>query len=900
MTTSGALGAAVFALGLSLAGPHGVATADGTEGDSAAVVGPAGATQQNPGPVRTKRIRTAPAPAAGAGDGTVASASPARSAARAAGPTKPAAATRSRAKAGGGPSRKPGAAPVSTTTAAAATSTTAAPADSAPSPSSATSAVPAGIAVAAGDVPAPASASAGGTSTSRAGFAARAASVSPGSPVAATVWAAQLLDGIGHWFSVLPPGPVSTLLSGALQLVRRNLFEDVPIVHVSNITASETNAEAVFTVTLDKPFTSPLTVGYRTAATPAQPGEAGNPGARAVAGSDYQDSSGVLTFAPGQTSQQVVVVCLDDHSVEAPESFTLEILAVTRGTTSVSVKAAAATPSAAQVAAEDSSTLSRAVIASATATIVDNEFLLGAGGATIDVNPNFAYGDALLAANFSDLAYNHRVEADFNKLVQSTGWQGIGVSSANLRSKGYSPTAGGYGVIDGWTMQSYAFAGKRTAPDGTVQFVVSFEGSNSPLSEPADWIVNAGQYGWSRYYTSLEPLMTEVVGQILQAQSEQKQTQLILTGHSLGGAAAEMAFADLLTPQGDLWPDTSDVLAAGSRVLDTVGDWSDATRTALLAATSVYTFGAPSMLIEPTKPGTALATAFATSILTTGFTGALGLLPAAIGSLTVDENKVPDFTGIAGINFGSRAFQFEHANSSWWYPGDVVAQLGSRDPGRVLEINLDNAVQYAYTPWYLQVVPGGTHPMALYRESVLRLITNQQLLKNPNDLAASTPQLTPTAAGQGSDGRNDYFVNLSDTGKGGNDVFAYKQAGTYVADGGAGTDTYSVSSYNVSLTIDGALQSGRDSLVFNIAGTPGAQYSNTGSGPLNDTAVFSVTAADGKSSSVTITHWDRWQVTDVFQVIGPADGQWSLEQWTVDNGPVVAASPVDEVPLSVL
>ena len=184
--------------------------------------------------------------------------------------------------------------------------------------------------------------------------------------------------------------------------------------------------------------------------------------------------------------------------------------------------------------------------------------------------------------------------------------------------------------------------------------------------------------------------------------------------------------------------------------------------------------------------------------------------------------------------------------------------------------------------------------MRFYRESVLRLISNSTLLKRPNDLSGATPQLTRTGAGQGSDGRNDFFVNLSDAGLGGNDLFVFSQAGSYTADGGAGTDAYSISGYGVTLTIDGSLQSGRDTLVFNVVGTPGAQYSGTG----NDTAVFSVTGADGKSSSVTVTHWDQWQIGDAFQVISPADGSWTLTNLKIE-GPVVV-TPVDEVPLSVV
>jgi hypothetical protein len=183
---------------------------------------------------------------------------------------------------------------------------------------------------------------------------------------------------------------------------------------------------------------------------------------------------------------------------------------------------------------------------------------------------------------------------------------------------------------------------------------------------------------------------------------------------------------------------------------------------------------------------------------------------------------------------------------------------------------------------------------------VIRLVSNSRLLKSPNDLAGDTPQLTQTSPGNGSDARNDFFVNASDDGKNGNDLFVYSKAGSYSANGGGGTDTYSVTNYGVTLVIDGSQQSGRDSVVFDLVGTPGAQYFNTGSGTQNDVAVFSVTGLGGKSSSVKITHWDLWQVSDVFQLVKPAGGQWSVDSWTgIDRGSV-AVSPANELPLSVL
>ena len=68
---------------------------------------------------------------------------------------------------------------------------------------------------------------------------------------------------------------------------------------------------AVFAVTLSKASEETVTVAYATA------------DGTAVAGEDYLAASGTLTFAPGTTSQQVVVTVTGDSAVEADETFTV-------------------------------------------------------------------------------------------------------------------------------------------------------------------------------------------------------------------------------------------------------------------------------------------------------------------------------------------------------------------------------------------------------------------------------------------------------------------------------------------------------------------------------------------------------------------------------------------------
>jgi hypothetical protein len=73
---------------------------------------------------------------------------------------------------------------------------------------------------------------------------------------------------------------------------------------------------ASFDVTLSKPLTSPVSVGYATA------------NGSATAGSDYTAKSDTLTFNPGQTAQSVVVDVLGDNlASEADETFAVNLSA---------------------------------------------------------------------------------------------------------------------------------------------------------------------------------------------------------------------------------------------------------------------------------------------------------------------------------------------------------------------------------------------------------------------------------------------------------------------------------------------------------------------------------------------------------------------------------------------
>lgn len=152
----------------------------------------------------------------------------------------------------------------------------------------------------------------------------------------ATVRVAQLFDRVDGWLAGLPAGPIVDFVSGALLLVRRTLaLPTVPTVTVGNVTLVEGNPgadprQAVFTVTLDRAYSTPVSVGYATTSR----ADAGAPStAVATAGTDYRELTGQLSFAPGETAKQVTVSVGGDSAEESTEAFGLGIFATLPGQT---------------------------------------------------------------------------------------------------------------------------------------------------------------------------------------------------------------------------------------------------------------------------------------------------------------------------------------------------------------------------------------------------------------------------------------------------------------------------------------------------------------------------------------------------------------------------------------
>jgi hypothetical protein len=91
--------------------------------------------------------------------------------------------------------------------------------------------------------------------------------------------------------------------------------DDPPTISISGGTAVEGATTATFIVTLSAPSSFVVGVAYATS------------DSTATAGADYAATNGTLSFAPGTTTQAIVVAVLDDTLVEADELFTVTLSA---------------------------------------------------------------------------------------------------------------------------------------------------------------------------------------------------------------------------------------------------------------------------------------------------------------------------------------------------------------------------------------------------------------------------------------------------------------------------------------------------------------------------------------------------------------------------------------------
>ncbi|MGM9489868.1 beta strand repeat-containing protein [Ideonella sp. YS5] len=93
-----------------------------------------------------------------------------------------------------------------------------------------------------------------------------------------------------------------------------------PLITVSDAVVGESDGTLLFVVSLSAPSTQTVTVNYN------------NSNLTAANGSDYQAQTGTLTFAPGQTTQTVLIPVLDNATLESTEFLTLNLFGAVNGT----------------------------------------------------------------------------------------------------------------------------------------------------------------------------------------------------------------------------------------------------------------------------------------------------------------------------------------------------------------------------------------------------------------------------------------------------------------------------------------------------------------------------------------------------------------------------------------
>lgn len=490
--------------------------------------------------------------------------------------------------------------------------------------------------------------------------------------------------------------------------------------------------------------------------------------------------------------------------------------------------------------------------------INDTETPLAVVGSNfLSSNLNFEYSEALTASLFADLAYDHRVQNSVDAFLQRTGWQELGGNS-ELRVE-----------------NAYAIAAKRTSTNGTIDYVISFEGSNSPFQELADWTnANASEYGWSGYYESLIPLVQQVIDDALVEKRLNKDVEIIITGHSLGGAAASVAYADLfLDPSinaGNVWTEADAPLSSASRVYSgySAGDIADI-RSLLLPNIDAYTFGAPSFLIEPTKLSGGEYASLAARTLATGLASsdwwqaALNFYQEAMNSITVNPSLLPNLT-----NYANHVFQFEHKNSSAGAWDDPVANIGTYDAGTNINIDLAASIYGRYKGSLFN--PIALHSIEYYGESVARYLEADTLTKSGSQLLTSF-----TASGN-----NDFILNTSAVDAlAGNDAFVFSAAGTFTAEGDLGDDSYAISTYGVNLTLNGLGTDGADTVYFAL---PGLISATT----IGNAVKFTITNGSD-SSSVTVNNWANHYVDQIAQIVETTD-PWRINYFDQD---LIGAAP---------
>ncbi|MFQ5629655.1 MAG: Calx-beta domain-containing protein [bacterium] len=131
-------------------------------------------------------------------------------------------------------------------------------------------------------------------------------------------------------FNVNLGNPTNAVLDDSLG-IGTIVNDDVPVISIDDVTASENAGTMAFNVTLSMTIPKTVTVDFTTK------------DSMAIAGDDYTAGSGTLSFSSGTTSQTVTVSVTDDALDEDDEIFTVELSNPTNATLSDSLGVATIT-----------------------------------------------------------------------------------------------------------------------------------------------------------------------------------------------------------------------------------------------------------------------------------------------------------------------------------------------------------------------------------------------------------------------------------------------------------------------------------------------------------------------------------------------------------------------------
>ncbi|AOS83388.1 hypothetical protein BIU88_04060 [Chlorobaculum limnaeum] len=380
--------------------------------------------------------------------------------------------------------------------------------------------------------------------------------------------------------------------------------------------------------------------------------------------------------------------------------------------------------------------------------------------------------------------------------------------------------------------------------DGKKEMTIAFQGSDL-----IDFVTtDIAGYGFSLYYRSVR---AEVVAWLKEAVA-QEYDAIYITGHSLGGAAAQIALLDIMGNQNQsIWTLSTVPLNTNDRITD--AGLTSEELSYVRSHISGATFGAPDVRWDPFKP-----------------------------SLIYDELAHLNDNVYDESWFKTHLYQFEHKSTG--IDGDPVAALGD-EIGQFVAIDLSEDIKDRY--WGLNPI-AFLHSMDAYNESMLRASTGSPLISSGSLLYGELIDSLSTNPGEGNDRIvltqakfNAQPLNDRLNASAGNDILITNSTTPQSAlvIGGDGHDTYIVHDSGVDIKISGPSGEHIDNLYFNQIGQI-STYVN------EDNLVVLISNYD-ESSRVEIIGWysseETYRIGQI-GVIQPSDDfYWSFRNISLES-----------------